>query len=59
MMTRKFYENNQINNINLNIYNLEKIIDKEIIFYISKEQFESDIDIKFCFIKFYRILTHK
>lgn len=42
-----FNETNQINNINLNIYDLEKIIEKENEFYISKEQFESDIDIKF------------
>ena len=42
-----FNEYNQINNINLNIYDLEKIIEKENEFYISKEQFETDIDIKF------------
>lgn len=42
-----FNEINQINNINLNIYDLEKIIEKENEFYISKEQFDSDIDIKF------------
>lgn len=44
---QKFNPNNQINNINLNIHDLEKIIDKENEFYISKEQFEADIDIKF------------
>ena len=42
-----FNETNQINNINLNIYDLEKIIEKENEFYISKEQFDADIDIKF------------
>jgi hypothetical protein len=46
-MIHNFNENNQINNMNLNIYDLEKIIEKENEFYISKEQFEADINIKF------------
>jgi len=46
-LKQKFNATNQINNINLNIFDLEKIIDKENEFYISKEQFEADIDIKF------------
>jgi len=46
-ISHKFNPVNQINNINLNIYDLEKIIEKENEFYISKDQFEADIDIKF------------
>ena len=47
IINKKFNELNQINNINLNIYELEKIIEKETEFYISKEDFKTDIDIKF------------
>lgn len=38
---------NQFNNINLNIYELNKMIEKEDIFFISKDQFSADIDLKF------------
>jgi len=38
---------NQINNINLNIHELNQMIKKENDFYISEDQFMSDIDLKF------------
>ncbi len=46
-MTCNYDVENQFNNINLNIYELNKMIEKEDIFFISKDQFSADIDLKF------------
>ena len=46
-MTCTYDIENQFNNINLNIYELNKMIEKEDIFFISKDQFSADIDLKF------------
>lgn len=46
-MTCNYDIENQFNNINLNIYELNKMIEKEDIFFISKDQFSADIDLKF------------
>jgi len=44
---RDYEKKNQKNNINLNIHQLYKIIEKENDFFIDKNQFLSDIDLKF------------
>ena len=46
-MHRIYEKKNQKNNLNLNIHELYKIIEKEQDFFIDKNQFLSDIDLKF------------
>jgi hypothetical protein len=46
-MNHEYNKSNQISNVNLNIEEIYKIIDKENDFYIAKEEFLSDIDLKF------------
>ena len=43
----EYDEINQINNLNLNIDEIYKMINKEFDFYIAKDQFLADIDLKF------------
>ena len=46
-MNNSYNKANQISNLNLNIDEIYKIIDKETDFYIAKEDFLADIDLKF------------
>jgi hypothetical protein len=46
-MNHVYNKSNQISNVNLNIEEIYKMIDKENDFYIAKEEFLSDIDLKF------------